>query len=59
MIAMFIVTEPEITFRGERWVYGYDPVDGFVGYVHLGCDAETTKDGLCVMCGQSSPSAMR
>ena len=39
-----------------RWEYVRDSETGWRGYMHSTCDAVTSEDGLCIMCGAPCPT---
>lgn len=49
---------PILTHFG-RWLWCWDPEDGWEGYIHMECDMITDADGFCCGCGCPSPAATK
>ena len=56
---MLVAVAGEEIVRHEtrgRWEYVKDTQTGWRGYLHMDCDALTTNEGYCVMCGAPCPT---
>jgi hypothetical protein len=51
--------EPRMTTRRGTWEYVHDTDDGRNKYLHRECDAVCDVNGHCIMCGASSPDAVK